>query len=723
MNSEPKKVKVMKIYCYAIDYKKVFSTFTEYNTKYKIMKRTIFLLLISLIIFSCNKDDEDEKYQAEYTISTGIDALLNGNSAVAMGKLRLTTGTVLDHGHCWSQYPNPTVESDSHSSLGESNESIEFFSEMDNLKISTNYFVRSYAKDASGIRYGNEVAIRTTDLNIRNIDVWKKTVSAVTLAVKLDITTMAPVKYGFCWAEHDNPTLDDHKKESHQYNNSTNVFFLKIDKLDAEKTYYFRAYAILGFTSYSKVFQVKLNSIEFESLSIETLSDSSLSVRTKFNINTNIKDHGICWAKNNNPQISDSKYSRGTAVSPNEVNFSINGLETDVDYYFSAYIVLENDSILYSDINSVRLAFEASFGSMHLSQPYNFYLRARTSYSSNGAITDYGVCYSDSPNPKITDNIYSIGSSIQSGSITCNIECEGDIDTYYFRSYIVNKSGVATYSQEYTLDFVFPLTLPQYPGNGKWSAIDFNIDGELFYGLCRDANNKDFWSFDKEELKWNRVAYFPNANYSVDHYNVSHTSNKNGYVFCLTSDKKDVETHKYNPDNNEWDIKATLDFGYEIQYLSSIFVDDRTFLLIKKRSTSRYNIYELTASNTWDYITYFNNSSYFQFSFAIGRDIYMTNENDVKVFNLDDLSFTNKNDKPSFSSSNYIENWAHYFEYKGDVYISAETKVYKYYPGPDVWITKSDLDGFSDEATSIIINGRIFIGLGQLNRSFVNYQL
>lgn len=687
------------------------------------MKGKLLLIIITFIFFSCNKDDDDnQKPQAEYTITTGIDALLNGNSAVAMGKLRLTSGTVLGYGHCWSQYPNPTVESDSHSSFGESSESLEFFSEMDNLKISTNYFVRSYAKDTEGINYANEVAIRTTDLNIRDIGVWEKTVSSVTLAVKLDITTMAPVIYGFCWAEHDNPTLNDNKLESSQYNNSTNVFFLKIRNLDAEKTYYFRAYAIVGFTAYSKVFQVKLNSIEFEPLSIQALSDSSVTVRTKFNINTNIKDHGVCWATNNNPQITDNIYSRGTAVSPNEVNFPINSLESDLDYYFSAYIVLENDSVLYSDVSSIQLEFIAGFGSMYLEQPYNIYIRAKTSFSANGTIIDYGICYSGKPNPEITDSIYSLGSSIQSGLITCNIKCEAIVPTFYLRSYIVAKSGLVYYSKEYSIDFVFPLNIPEYPGYGKWSVIDFNIDGELFYGLCRDASNKDLWSFDKGELKWRRMANFPNTNYTVDHYNVSHTSNKNGYVFCRTSDKKGVETYKYIPANNEWVFEGTLDIGSEIQYLSSIFVDGRSFLLIKKRSTSRYYIYELSASNTWESIAYFFTNEYFQFSFAIGNDIYITNEHDVKLFNLDDLSFINKNDKPSFSNSNYIENWAHYFEYNGAVYLSAERKVYKYHPNVDVWISGSELDGFSDEATSIIINGRIFIGLGQLNSSFINYQ-
>lgn len=683
------------------------------------MKNKLFLvLLISFLLFSCKKDDE-EAYKAEYTITTGTDALLNGRSAVAKGKLRLTSGTIKDYGHCWSEYQNPTLESDNSSSFGECSASLEFFSDMDNLKISTNYFVRTYAKDASGTIYGNEVVIRTTDLNVWKVNVLEQSTSSVNLSAGVEVTSMAPVKYGFCWAEHENPTIDDHKAVSN--NLSNNVIYKTIKNLPSNKPVYIRAYAFLGFTSYGKVLELNLNGVILDSLEYEILSDTSIRVSTEFDVNTNIKDHGICYAIDKMPDINDSKSTLGSHVGSGISQITINDLTRNEYYNLRAYVITENDSVYYSAIGNVTLNSDARCYISGVEQFNNLAIKLNSSFYANCGILDHGVCWATNSDPQISDSILSFGDPLIQNHNWTIIRLPKMNETYYVRSYIVNRYNEAIYSDATKVDFFYPMSVPELSQYSKWGAIKFDIDNKQYYGLCRDNSSSNLFYFNQGNISWVKKADFPEPNLVHDYYNESHTSNEAGYIFCLLSNDN-VKTYRYFPETNSWSEYGEFDPPHSVDYLSSIVVNNEVYVLLATRYGGQYlKLYRVSNSGNWELIKTINRTGYHQISFAIGNTLYITKDEKLCFINLDDLEISQYHSKPAYSDSDYDENWAHYFEYKEDIYFSFENQVYKFYPNNNSWVRKRDLGGFSDESTSVIIGESIFIGMGGCGYRFVRY--
>jgi hypothetical protein len=590
-------------------------------------QKLFLFILTGLFLISCNKD-ENTLEPAVFSVTTGVDLLLNGTSTVAYGKVRITSGSVSEHGFCWSEYQNPILESDRSINLGTTNESTEFSAELDDLKMSTNYFLRTYAKDANGITYGNEIAFRTSDVNINNIAIWNNTPTSATLAVGLDVTTIDPVQFGFCWALHDNPLVSDNKVEVDNLSDDK-VFFTKITNLEPNKNYYFRAYCLMGGMIYSKVTKLFLPSFKINNLSIEQTDNNSVEITTRYySYNSTIADHGICFALHENPEITDSTYSLGNNIFNNELNIEIDDLIFDEKYFFRGYIITNNDSVIYS-------------------------------------------------NPK-------------------------------------------------AFDLAFPLNIPEYPGSGKYSPIDFNINGQLFYGLCRDGYTFDLWEFDKQDVIWSKKANMPfNFNpYYMEHYNESHTSNEKGYFFYRSIDNKKITACVYNPAKNEWDFLGTLSFGSYVDFMSSVESNGKIYLMVGFDYSTTIEIYEILGFNEMNLISEFEHSNYLQMSFSIGDEIYLTDSKAMYTFNPGTNSYVQKNEKPLYSTSPYYyqERWANYFMYKEEAYLSAQDKVYKYVPENDQWLQLNDFNGYSDESTTIIINDNIFIGMGEEDSQFILYK-
>jgi hypothetical protein len=265
------------------------------------------LVMLFISINSCKKDengDAPNETTAEFSISTGETSQLNGDFAMASGKLRLTAGTVMSYGHCWSTFPQPTIESDYNTDFGSENESLEYTSEMDNLKPGTMHYVRAYAKDKDKIIYGNEMAFRTPNLIVGKPYASSLTVNSVNLAAKITIYQDAVAKYGFCWATHDNPSVLDSKKE-YSFMEETKTFYAKITELQTGVQYYFRAYAKSNQQAYGPIIPVFLKTINIGKNTLEQTNDTSVLIETEINFtDVSIIQHGHCYSKYPNPDIN-----------------------------------------------------------------------------------------------------------------------------------------------------------------------------------------------------------------------------------------------------------------------------------------------------------------------------------------------------------------------------------------------------------------------------------
>lgn len=122
-----------------------------------ISKAFCFILLIA--ITGCSKDEVDENLPV---VTTTTVSLITANSARSGGEIiKEGTSPVLTKGVSWSKDPNPTID-DNYTEV--SGDSPTFESTLTELEPETQYFVRSYATNASGTVYGNQVEFTTLEV-------------------------------------------------------------------------------------------------------------------------------------------------------------------------------------------------------------------------------------------------------------------------------------------------------------------------------------------------------------------------------------------------------------------------------------------------------------------------------------------------------------------------------------------------------------------------------
>jgi hypothetical protein len=388
------------------------------------LKPIILLFMIyCMILSSCKKDEEP----ADFTVSTGEITELNGTCAVASGMLRLNSGTVEQYGHCWSIYLHPTYENDSKTRFGSTSSAQEFFSDITGLSIGTVYYVRSYVLDNGVVNYGNEVPFVTPTLNVGSVDVSNQGVDYFDASATITIYEGAAATYGFCWANHEKPTIYDSKTESLLLT-STETVTKEFTNLHSERTYYLRAYANNGgLVAYGPVAIVEFEQVMFLSAGVELASNSGIKLKANLDFKgVNIVDHGFCWSLGQNPQTSDENIALGAMVSPGE--FSANLSEfPDETIYIKGY-ASTGDDVFYSDEYQFR-KFDpynvAIFPHPMIERPEAFYIDDEL-YVGFGMKNNY--YYND---------VYQFNETLNSWNEVAS--CPGNI--YYSTAYTVSSHG------------------------------------------------------------------------------------------------------------------------------------------------------------------------------------------------------------------------------------------------------------------------------------------
>lgn len=205
------------------------------------MKKSIILsasVLVALAIVGCKKDDVDPNVKittADVTEITSESAVSGGNVTYDGGK------TITAYGVCWSDHENPTIADDK-TEDGEGTG--EWVSTITGLTPGVTYYVRAYAVNANGVAYGDQkffstgaVAPTVTTTAMSEVTFETATTGGtITSDGGEDITAA-----GVCWGLEENPTLDGSHTTDAIAEDGT--FVSHIDGLEADNTYYVRAYA------------------------------------------------------------------------------------------------------------------------------------------------------------------------------------------------------------------------------------------------------------------------------------------------------------------------------------------------------------------------------------------------------------------------------------------------------------------------------------------------
>lgn len=318
------------------------------------LRRFFFILfpMSFLIIFSsCNKTIETSGVPS---LTTKTPASITESSADVGGFITFDGGSaVSERGVCYGIKTNPSV---SDFAVKEGSGIGNFLCTLTGLVPSTNYYIRAYALNNSGIGYGNQVMFTTlgstgspivTTLPVINITENTASCGGNVTSEGTSVVTGR----GICWSTSQNPTfIDSHTTDG----DGTGSFTSSINGLNANTVYYVRAYATNAKgTSYG-------NQESFTSAgsgNIPTVITTSVSNITNTSATSGgnvssqgssvITSRGVCWSMSQNPTILDNHTADGSGTG--SFTSDLSGLTSSTSYYIRAYAI-NSVGVAYGEI-------------------------------------------------------------------------------------------------------------------------------------------------------------------------------------------------------------------------------------------------------------------------------------------------------------------------------------------------------------------------------------
>ena len=191
----------------------------------------------------------------EWTDLTGAAALTNSisfgsisSSNISSSTASITTtintdggNTITSRGIVWNSSINPTIALSTKTSSGTGTGT--FSESITGLTASTVYYVRTYATNANGTVYGNEISFTTTGVtpSLTTTAASSTTISSFTTGGTISNDGGNLVTYrGVCWSTSSNPTINDNRILS---GTGTGTFTITLSNLNLATTYYVRSFA------------------------------------------------------------------------------------------------------------------------------------------------------------------------------------------------------------------------------------------------------------------------------------------------------------------------------------------------------------------------------------------------------------------------------------------------------------------------------------------------
>ena len=191
----------------------------------------------------------------EWTDLTGAAALTNSisfgaisSSNISSSTASITTtintdggNTITSRGIVWNTSINPTISLSTKTNSGTGTGT--FSESITGLSASTVYYVRTYATNANGTVYGNEISFTTTGVtpSLTTTAASSTTINSFTTGGTISNDGGNLVTYrGVCWSTSSNPTINDNRILS---GTGTGTFTITLSNLNLATTYYVRSFA------------------------------------------------------------------------------------------------------------------------------------------------------------------------------------------------------------------------------------------------------------------------------------------------------------------------------------------------------------------------------------------------------------------------------------------------------------------------------------------------
>jgi hypothetical protein len=388
------------------------------------------------------------------SLTTQPVTVLSSSSAFSGGTITSDGGSpIIQRGVCWSTSPNPTLANNftvDGAGIGS------FGSNVIPLQSATIYYIRSYAINSTGTAYGNQLSFTTQNPSTSGSIATVATSNVVytsgfTASCGGNITDdggLAVTSRGVCWAIGTTPTINNNITTDGAGGGSYNS---TLTNLLPNTSYFVRAYATNNAgTAYGITYSFttfNLPTVTTTPISSITTSSANSGGAVTTNGGSAVSAWGVCWSTSPNPTLANS-FVTNTA---NSAGFSsaINGLTQNTTYYVRAYAT-----------NSMGTAYgnQETFTTLTIVVPIvtttPVSLITSNSVNSGGAVindggsavTDWGVCWSTSPNPTLSNSV--LQNTVNSASFSSMISGLTLNTTYYVRAYATNIAGTAYGNQE-----------------------------------------------------------------------------------------------------------------------------------------------------------------------------------------------------------------------------------------------------------------------------------
>lgn len=191
----------------------------------------------------------------EWTDLTGAAGLTNSLSFGSISSTNISAATasitttinsdggnsITSRGVVWNTSINPTIALSTKTSSGTGTGT--FTASLSGLTASTVYYIRTYATNANGTVYGNEISFTTTGItpSLTTTAASSTTISSFITGGNISSDGGNLVTYrGICWSTNANPTINDNKILS---GTGTGTFTITLSNLNVATTYYVRSFA------------------------------------------------------------------------------------------------------------------------------------------------------------------------------------------------------------------------------------------------------------------------------------------------------------------------------------------------------------------------------------------------------------------------------------------------------------------------------------------------
>ncbi len=420
------------------------------------MKKVIcFSFSLLLILFSCKKEKEVPTATNKIQFGNTTADSVGYRNIIVKTSLTSTGGNeITQHGHCWSNSPEPTIEANK-TSLGKISEPKDFESDISGLTDNTTYYIRAYFTYGNGTVYNDEINIKTiktgtphvTTDNISDLTLYSATCGGTVV----NDSGYAVTARGVCWDTETNPIIDNCDGKTND-GEGLGEFNSEVKELDEGTNYFLRAYAInkngTGYGEERQFSTIPLNlpTVETHNVSYITYNSATCGGNITDNGNGNVSVRGVCWNSTGNPTLENCDDFTDNGSGTGLFKSNLTNLQEKTEYYVCAYATNEKGTS-YGQIKNFT-TLELTLPTVETSSVTNITSTSaqcggNVTNDGNGTVSARGVCWNTSGNPTLGNCVGYTEDGSGTGTFTSNLTQLDYQKTYYVTAYATNEKGTS----------------------------------------------------------------------------------------------------------------------------------------------------------------------------------------------------------------------------------------------------------------------------------------